>query len=71
MPDDEKGTITRPQVADLLAVMLQAAEMPAGTAEVPIEAAALKDVKYPGTKPWTRNATKLPPRHVMCADGAV
>ncbi len=51
MPDDEKGTLTRPQVADLLAVILQVAEMPAGKTEVPTEAAALKDIKFLGTKP--------------------
>lgn len=51
MPADEKGTLTPPQVADLLAALLQAAEMPAGTTEVPTEAAALKDIKYLATKP--------------------
>jgi hypothetical protein len=71
MPDDEKGTLTRPQVADLLAVMLPVADMPAGKADVPTEAAALKDIKYLGTKPQTRDARNLPPRHVMCADRAV
>ena len=51
MPDDEKGTLTRPQVADLIAYMLQAAEMPAGKTEVPTDAASLKDIKYLGSKP--------------------
>jgi cytochrome c len=51
MPDDAKNTLTRNEVADLIALMLQRAGMPAGTAELPIETAALKDIKYVGVKP--------------------
>jgi cytochrome c len=51
MPDDEKGTLTRPQVADLIALMLQTAEIPEGKTEVPTDAAALKEIKYLGSKP--------------------
>ncbi len=51
MPADEKGTLTPPEVADLLAAIMQAADMPAGKTEVPTEAATLKDIKYLAAKP--------------------
>jgi mono/diheme cytochrome c family protein len=51
MPDDAKGSLTREQVADLVAYMLQRAEMPAGKAELPTQADALKAIKYLGSKP--------------------
>ena len=51
MPDDEKGTLTRPQTADLIAFILAGADMPAGKAELPTDAAALRLIKYVGTKP--------------------
>ena len=51
MPDDEKGTLTRPQTADLIALILSHADMPAGKTELPTEAPALKLIKYLGTKP--------------------
>ena len=51
MPDDEKGTLTRPQVADLIALMLQTAEVPAGSTELPTDAATLRGIKYLGSKP--------------------
>ena len=51
MPDDAKGSLTREQSADLVAYMLQWAEMPAGKAELPTQADALKAIKYLGSKP--------------------
>jgi mono/diheme cytochrome c family protein len=51
MPDDAKGTLTRPEVADLIAVILRANEMPAGETEVPTEADALKAIKFLSVKP--------------------
>lgn len=51
MPDDEKGTLKRNEVADLVALMFQTAGMPPGTSELPTEAAALKEIKYLGSKP--------------------
>jgi mono/diheme cytochrome c family protein len=51
MPDDDKGSLTRPQVADLIAFILQHGDMPAGKTALPIDAAVLKEIKYVGTKP--------------------
>ncbi|HKT80070.1 MAG TPA: cytochrome c [Vicinamibacterales bacterium] len=51
MPEDEKGTLTPQQAADLVALILQAAEMPAGETELKADAAALKDVKFLSVPP--------------------
>lgn len=51
MPDDEKGTLTRPQVADLIALILERGEMPAGKVDLPMDAATLREIKYLGSKP--------------------
>jgi len=51
MPDDEKGTLKRNEVADLIALILQTGGMPAGKTELPMDAAALKEIKYVGVKP--------------------
>jgi mono/diheme cytochrome c family protein len=51
MPADSAGSLSRAQVADLIAVLLKHAEMPAGKTEVPTTADALKEIKYLGTKP--------------------
>jgi hypothetical protein len=51
MPDDDKGSLTRPQVADLIALILQHGDMPAGKTALPTDAAVLKEIKYLGTKP--------------------
>jgi mono/diheme cytochrome c family protein len=51
MPDDDKGSLTRPQVADLIAFLLQHGDMPAGKTALPTDAAVLKEIKYLGTKP--------------------
>jgi S-disulfanyl-L-cysteine oxidoreductase SoxD len=51
MPDDDKGSLTRPQVADLIAFILSHNEMPAGKTELPTEAPALRAIKFLQTKP--------------------
>jgi mono/diheme cytochrome c family protein len=51
MPADSPGSLSRPQVADIIAVILHRAEMPAGKEELPTQAEALKEIKYVGTKP--------------------
>jgi S-disulfanyl-L-cysteine oxidoreductase SoxD len=51
MPDDAKGTLTRPEAADLVALILQKNEMPGGQAELPTDAAALAGIKFLGSKP--------------------
>ena len=51
MPADSAGSLSRAQVGDLIAVMLKGAEMPAGKAELPVAADALKEIKYAGVKP--------------------
>ncbi len=46
MPDDAPQTLTRPQVADLVAFMLQANEFPAGRAELDAGDAALRQISF-------------------------
>src|SRR3954470_22239930 len=48
MPANAMGTLTRAQSADVLAFMLQTSKLPAGRAELPFEAAALKATPLPG-----------------------
>ena len=51
MPDDAKGTLTRPEVADGVALILQKNGMPAGETELPTDGAALSAIKFASTKP--------------------
>jgi mono/diheme cytochrome c family protein len=51
MPSDRPGTLTRAQVADVLAYMLQANKFPAGTTEVSQELPPLKSIRFVATKP--------------------
>ncbi len=46
MPGDAPGTLKRAEVADVLAFMLKKGNDPAGTTELPADAAALKQVTY-------------------------
>ena len=46
MPDDAPQTLTRPQVADLVAFMLQANEFPAGRAELDAGDAVLRQISF-------------------------
>jgi mono/diheme cytochrome c family protein len=47
MPADALGTLTRPEAADLVAYLLKANHFPAGSAELPIDAAALNQISIP------------------------
>jgi mono/diheme cytochrome c family protein len=51
MPADNAGSLSRPQVVDIIAFILKRAEMPAGSAELTPTADALKEIKYLGTRP--------------------
>lgn len=48
MPADMPGTLTRPQVADLVAFVLEANQFPAGTMELSSVDAALKQISLAG-----------------------
>jgi len=51
MPADSPGSLSRQQVSDIIALMLAHAGAPAGAAELPTGADALKAITYAGTKP--------------------
>ena len=45
MPSDNAGVYTRQQVSDVIAYMLQYNGFPAGTAELPVDATSLEDIR--------------------------
>ena len=51
MPADAPGTMKREEVADVMAFLLAKAHMPAGTADLPSDAAALKSMTFVAPKP--------------------
>jgi mono/diheme cytochrome c family protein len=51
MPADKPGTLSRQQVADIVSFMLSAGTFPAGAAELPVDAEALKQIKILASKP--------------------
>jgi mono/diheme cytochrome c family protein len=51
MPADKPGTLTPPEVADVLAFVLQKNAMPSGASDLPTDADALKAIKYTAKKP--------------------
>ena len=51
MPMAKPGTLSRQQVADLLAYVLSANKMPAGTVELPRQAEVLSQISFLATKP--------------------
>jgi mono/diheme cytochrome c family protein len=51
MPADKPGTLTPAQSADVIAFLLQKGGFPAGQAELPVDAAALKAIKFVSPKP--------------------
>lgn len=51
MPLDRPRTLSRPQSADVIAFLLKANRWPAGTAELPRELAALKEIRIEAVKP--------------------
>jgi len=50
MPGDDPGKLTRPQVADIVAYILQAGKFPVGTAELSADEAVLKQIVLPGSQ---------------------
>jgi len=51
MPQDKPQSLTREQAADLVAAIMKQNHMPAGQAELPPQAEALKQIKYKANKP--------------------
>jgi mono/diheme cytochrome c family protein len=51
MPKDKPNTLSREQVADVVAFILSKNNMPAGQADLPAAAEPLKDIKYLSAKP--------------------
>ena len=51
MPADRPGTMTRAQIADVMAFMLQANKFPAGEHELPPEVVALKQIRIVAERP--------------------
>jgi mono/diheme cytochrome c family protein len=51
MPADKPGTLSRQETADIVAFILQKGGFPAGQADVPSEAEALKGIKFIAKKP--------------------
>jgi hypothetical protein len=50
MPQNNPGSLSRQQNADILAFMLSAGKYPAGKTELPKEAEALKTIKFEAPK---------------------
>ena len=51
MKADKPGSLTRPQVADVVAFILSKDGFPSGSAELPTDADALKAIRYLAKKP--------------------
>ena len=51
MPDDNPGTMSRQQIADVLTYMLYVNKFPAGAAELPTQPEVLSQIKFLATKP--------------------
>ncbi|OFW29603.1 MAG: hypothetical protein A3H97_01545 [Acidobacteria bacterium RIFCSPLOWO2_02_FULL_65_29] len=51
MPQDNPQSLTREQVADLLALILRRNRLPAGATDLPSQAEALRTIKYKANKP--------------------
>ncbi len=49
MPADSPGSLSRPQVADIIALLLKHGAMPSGMADLVPD--AMRDIKYLGSKP--------------------
>ena len=54
MPDDNPGTMSRQQIADVLTYVLSVNKFPAGAAELPTQAEVLKQITFLATKPTSR-----------------
>jgi mono/diheme cytochrome c family protein len=51
MPSDDPGSLSRQQVADVLAYVLRFNNFPAGSAELPTQGELLKEIAFLSTKP--------------------
>jgi mono/diheme cytochrome c family protein len=51
MPSDDPGTLTKAQIADLIAYILRYGAFPAGAAELPPDAAPMAEIKIIAAKP--------------------
>jgi len=51
MPADRPGSLSRPQMADVIAFLLRANQFPAGATELPTETPALRAMKFVMVKP--------------------
>jgi S-disulfanyl-L-cysteine oxidoreductase SoxD len=51
MPADHPGTLSRQDVADVVAFLLSKGNFPAGQTDLPTQAEMLKDIKYVSVKP--------------------
>jgi len=51
MPPSDPASVPAAAKADIIAHILKVNQFPAGTAELPAEAEALKQIQYKGTKP--------------------
>jgi len=51
MPADRPGSLSRPQMADVIAYLLRANQFPAGATELPTDTPALRAMKFVVVKP--------------------
>jgi len=51
MPDDNPGSLSREETADIVAFMLSVGKFPAGTTELATQTEVLKQIKFEATKP--------------------
>jgi hypothetical protein len=63
MPDDNPGTMSRQQIADVLTYVLSVNKFPAGESELPTQAELLNQIKFLATKPTgrTQSSTRRQP----------
>ena len=67
MPDDAPGTLTGPQVADLIAYLLQANRFPAGRVELDASQAALRQISFPSVASGASSAAAAPDARLAAA----
>jgi quinoprotein glucose dehydrogenase len=51
MPQDDPGVLTREQIAEVIADVLSVNKFPAGTADLPTQAEALRQIRIQAYKP--------------------
>ena len=51
MPEDDPGTMSRQQIADVMTYVLSVNKFPAGEAELPAQADVLSQIKFVATRP--------------------